>query len=165
MTCLRVGNTRFSLSSMPPWHTYAIQVYLCKMAEKAVVFIDGNNLYHTLRASQLSPQDIDLEKLSDFVCLRFGCTSEMSVYYNSIPNIRDSESVYYRHMEFLERVRRMNRFTVKTRKLKRLSMKERLQAVERELGTLELCERCFPPVRKHWNEYIGRMQVKEKGID
>ena len=70
------------------------------MEKRAIVFIDGNNLYHNLKATGIKPSDINLEKLSDFVCRRFKCTRLKTIYYNSIPNIKDSESTYYKHMEW-----------------------------------------------------------------
>lgn len=135
------------------------------MAERAIVFIDGNNIYHNLKSSWITPSDINLEKLSDFVCRRFKCTRARTIYYNSIPNIKDSESIYYKHMEFLTRVGRLKDFVVKTRKLQRLSTQEQLQSVEKELKGLKLCKLCRPIVEMHWKDYIGQINVKEKGID
>lgn len=119
----------------------------------------------TLKSSWIKPSDINLEKLSDLVCKRFECTRVRTIYYNSIPNIKDSKSIYYKHMEFLSSVRRLKDFVVKTRKLQRLSTQEQLKAVEKELTSLKLCKLCQPIVEMHWKDYVGQINVKEKGID
>lgn len=135
------------------------------MEKRAIVFIDGNNLYHNLKATGIKPGDINLEKLSDFICRRFNCTRIKTIYYNSIPNIKDSESTYYKHMEFLSKIKRMKNFEIKTRKLQRNSTQEKLQIIKKEIAALKLCELCKPVVETHWNDYIGQINVKEKGID
>ena len=135
------------------------------MVEKAIVFIDGNNWYHNLVTSGMRPSDINLEKLSDFICKLFGCVRVKTIYYNSIPNISDGETVYYNHMSFLDRVKHLKNFKVKTRKLQRNSTQEKMQIIKKELVSLNLCKLCHPLVHKHWQDYIGQINVKEKGID
>ena len=83
----------------------------------AIVFIDGNNLYHNLRASRIKPSSIDLQKLSQLVCERFKCIYKKTEYYNSIPDIRDGQETYYQHMKFLVQIRSLPISGLKTRKL------------------------------------------------
>ena len=135
------------------------------MEKKAIVFIDGNNLYHNLKATGLKPGDIHLQKLSDSICQKFNCKRIKSIYYNSIPNIEDSQEVYYKHLEYLENVKKLPDFEVKTRKLQRNSTKEQLQIIMTELSDLKLCKVCRPVVETHWKDYIGKINVKEKGVD
>ena len=68
-------------------------------------------------------------------------------------------------MEFLSKIKRMKDFEIKTRKLQRNSTQEKLQIIKKELAALKLCELCKPVVEIHWNDYIGQINVKEKGID
>jgi uncharacterized LabA/DUF88 family protein len=132
---------------------------------QAIVFIDGNNLYHNLKATFIQPSVIHLGKLSDFICEHFGCERIKTIYYNSVPSIADGEEVYYGHMKFLEDVKKLPNFEVKTRKLQRSSTFERVQTVHREVDSLGLCKICLPIVKSHWKDYICSINVREKGID
>lgn len=132
---------------------------------KAIVFIDGNNLYHNLKATFIQPSTIHLGKLSDYVTEHFGYERLRTVYYNSMPSIADGEEVYYGHVKFLEDVKKLPNFEVKIRKLQRSSPFERVQTVHREVDNLGLCKICLPIVKAHWKDYIGSINVREKGID
>lgn len=132
---------------------------------KAIVFIDGSNLYHNLKATFIRPGGIDLKALSDFVCSHFGYERKKTMYYNSLPNLADGEAVYYGHMEFLDKVKLLPNFEVKTRKLQHNSNAEILNTVTKEVSSLGLCGVCAPIVKAHWKDYIGSVNVKEKGVD
>lgn len=106
-----------------------------------------------------------MTKVSDLVCIHFGYNRKRTTYYNSIPSIADGNEVYYRHMKFLEDIRKLPKFEVKTRKLQRHSTAEKLQTVQEEVSKLGLCDVCGPLVKIHWEDYIGSVNVKEKGID
>ncbi len=133
--------------------------------KKAIVFIDGNNLYHNLKQSYVKPSSIHLEKLSDAICEHYTCQRVKTIYYNSIPSIADGEETYYKHLKFLDSVKKFQRFEVKTRKLQRNSTQERLQIMNQELKSLGLCSTCLPIIKTHWNDYIGSVDKKEKGVD
>lgn len=135
------------------------------MLQKAIVFIDGSNIYHNLKATGIKPSDIDFEKLSDFVCKQFNCSRIKTIYYNSVPSIADGETTYYSHMSFLTDLKHHQDFEVKTRKLQRNSTQEQLNIITKELEELKLCEVCQPLVETHWHDYIGKISVREKGID
>lgn len=84
---------------------------------EAIVFIDGNNLYHNLKGMQLKPSLLDFPKFSKIVCRHFGCDLKGSRYYNSVPSILDNKNSYYGHMKFLYEMGQLPGFEVLTRKL------------------------------------------------
>lgn len=92
------------------------------MKKRAIIFIDGNNWYHNLK-NIMKPSKIDFKKLVEFICKHFDLELIEIRYYNSIPNIEDSEEIYYKHQEFLSDLRKKG-IIVKTRKLKNIKEKE-----------------------------------------
>jgi uncharacterized LabA/DUF88 family protein len=82
---------------------------------EAIVFIDGNNLYHNLKSMQMKPGTLDFYKLSKIVCEHFGCKYKGSRYYNSVP--ATVGKVYHKHMDFLFGIEHLPKFDVLTRKL------------------------------------------------
>ena len=85
---------------------------------KAIVFIDGSNWYHNSKAL-VKPGNIDFIKLSKFICEHFDLNLNEVRYYNSIPDIADGEEVYYKHIKFLEKLKKQG-IIVNTRKLKKI---------------------------------------------
>ncbi|MFH1786288.1 MAG: NYN domain-containing protein [archaeon] len=142
-----------------------------KEAENAFLFIDGNNFYHILKCHQLdgrlsvSPGEIDFSKLSKVICDFFGVEHSKTIYYNSVPDIRDGEEAYYKHMQFLDDLKKLPRLEVKTRKLQKHSTEEILRSRRRKIGDLDLCGKCKPLIEKNCAECIGDFKKKEKGID
>ena len=106
---------------------------------KAIVFIDGNNLYHNLRSFSIKPNEISLSKLAKVVCEHFNCRLEAVRYYNSVPNIKDDERTYYKHMHFLYSVSCLPKFTIHTRKLQPKTRKEKGIDVMIAIDMLNLC--------------------------
>ncbi|MBI3050966.1 NYN domain-containing protein [Candidatus Woesearchaeota archaeon] len=135
-----------------------------KELKQAIVFIDGNNLYHNLKASFLSPGTINLRRLSELITEHFNCKLKDIEYFNSVPSIEDGKNKYEGHMKYLESLRKQG-IEVKTRKLQRHSNQERIQIIDNEISLLGLCKACEPVVKSHWKDYIGSVSVKEKGID
>ncbi len=135
------------------------------MVRKSIVFIDGNNLYHNLKSSWIKPGSINLEKLSKWVANHFNCELVKVIYYNSVPSIRDGKENYYGHMKFINEVTNYPNFKVKTRKLQRNSTEEKLKIIKDEVSVLGLCKLCKPLVITQWEDYIGSVNAKEKGID
>ena len=135
------------------------------LTKNAIIFIDGNNLYHNLKASFIRPGSIDLNKLVTVVATHFSCTVQKVIYYNSIPSIKDGSEIYYSHMKFLDEIKKYQGFEIKTRKLQRQSTREKMKTIEEEIFTQKLCAVCEPVVLSHWKDYIGKINVKEKGID
>jgi len=84
----------------------------------AIVFIDGNNLYHNLK-NIIKPSEIDFKKLADFICSKFNLNLKEIRYYNSIPDISDNEITYHKHLNFLSGLEKQG-IIVKTRKLTKL---------------------------------------------
>ena len=39
--------------------------------KKAIIFIDGNNLYHNIKQMKIKPSNLDFKKLVDFICKHF----------------------------------------------------------------------------------------------
>jgi len=136
-----------------------------KPKKDAFVFYDGNNFYHNVKKMKLRPSDIDFSKLSEIICSHFNCNHKKSIYYNSIPNIKDGEKMYWRHISFLKDVEKLPKFIVKTRKLQRSSTAEVLLEKKETLNSLELCDKCKPIVEATCSECIGIVKTREKGID
>jgi len=92
------------------------------MNKKAIVFIDGNNWYHNLKQI-IKPSKVDLIKITTLIGEQFDLDIINIIYYNSIPNIKPSEKIYYKHQEFLSSLRKEG-IIVKTRKLKEIKDKK-----------------------------------------
>ena len=85
----------------------------------AIIFIDGSNFYHNSKSIIDKPGNINFKILGKFICDRYDLELKQIRYYNSIPDISDSEKVYYKHMEFLNNLEKEG-ILVKTRKLKKI---------------------------------------------
>ena len=90
--------------------------------KNAIVFIDGSNWYHNCKTI-IKPGKIDFIKLSKFICSHFNLNLKEIRYYNSIPDIVDGEKTYYKHIKFLENLKKQG-IIVKTRKLKRIPKRD-----------------------------------------
>jgi uncharacterized LabA/DUF88 family protein len=131
----------------------------------AIVFIDGNNFYHNLRGFGITPNRIDLSKLSELVCEHFDCDYNGTRYYNSVPDIKESEIQYYNHMKFLKKISELPKFEVLTRKIQTYDTKRLLGEKKNIIDSLELCKACKPLVESNCLDCIGKFRKKEKGID
>lgn len=85
------------------------------MARKAVVFYDGNNIYHNLRKIIDSTKDVDYRKLAEFICGKFDLELINIRYYNSIPVKSDGE-IYKKQLEFINSLNKKG-IVVSTREL------------------------------------------------
>ncbi len=90
----------------------------------AILFIDGNNLYHNLKNMGIYPGNIDFQKFTDFICRKTSCFLKEVRYYNSMPTIKDGQKLYYSHLKFIDNLKKIPGFTVRTRKLQTHSNKE-----------------------------------------
>ena len=106
---------------------------------QAIVFIDGNNLYHNLKSFTVKPNQISLSKIAESVCEHFDCRLKAVRYYNSVPNIKDDERTYYKHMHFLYSVSCLPKFTIRTRKLQPKTRKEKGIDVMIAVDMLNIC--------------------------
>lgn len=86
---------------------------------KAIIFIDGSNFYHNSKSLIDKPSKIDFRSLSKFICNNFQLELKEIRYYNSVPDISDDETIYYKHMEFLDGLRKKG-IIVEERKLKKI---------------------------------------------
>lgn len=136
-----------------------------KSRKNAFVFYDGNNFYHNVKKVRVKASDIDFSKLSEIVCSHFNCLHKRSVYYNSVPDIKDNERMYWRHMKFLNEINELPKFSVKTRKLQKSSTAEILLEKKELLNSLGLCDKCKPIVDANCSDCIGNIKTREKGID
>ena len=89
------------------------------MKRSAIFFIDGSNFYHNSRSIIKKPGNIDLKKLANLICQKFDLELKQIRYYNSIPDISDDKDIYYKHIEFLDNLKKEG-IIVKTRKLKKI---------------------------------------------
>lgn len=133
--------------------------------KNAFVFIDGNNFYHNLKDMKIQPSYVDFYKISELVCSHFNCNHKKSIYYNSVPSIADGKKMYYDHMKFLDGIKKLPRFEVKTRKLQRSSTVEIQKEKQEIIDSLELCEKCRPLVETTCSDCVGSIKKREKGID
>jgi uncharacterized LabA/DUF88 family protein len=132
------------------------------MSKKAIVLIDGNNLYHNLKTIGIEPSDLDFFKFSDFVCSTLGVERTHIIYYNSIPKMSDPS--YFKHKNFLDGLERQG-IEVKTRKLQYKSTKEARASILELIDKMSLCEKCKPIVLTSLFSWLGSVIKKEKGID
>lgn len=132
--------------------------------KEAILFIDGNNLYHNLKNMHLKPSDISFKKLISFIAKHFKCNIKDTYYYNSIPDIRDGQSTYYSHLSYMNSLEKQG-IKVHLRKLQSHSTKEHLKEKYEILDTLELCKNCKPIVKANCSDCIGSIKKKEKGVD
>ncbi|MBI2630356.1 NYN domain-containing protein [Candidatus Pacearchaeota archaeon] len=86
---------------------------------EAIVFIDGSNVYHNSKSIIDKPGKLDFQHLAEFICDHFNSSLKQIRYYNAVPDISENQKVYYKHMEFLEGLRKKH-IIVKTRKLKKI---------------------------------------------
>lgn len=135
------------------------------MGEKTVIFIDGNNLYHNLKQMKIRPGNIDFKKLTDFITRYFKCKLNEVRYYNSMPTLRDGKELYFSHLKFIDDLKKLSKFTVKTRKLQVHSTKELLKEKEELVESMDLCDNCKPIVKENILDTIGNVKKKEKGVD
>ena len=98
----------------------------------AIIFIDGSNWYHNSK-SIIKPGKIDFKKISRFICNHFDLDLKEIRYYNAIPDILDGKETYYKHIKFLEGLKKQ-RIIVKTRKLKKI-LKENI-SIEKGVDVL-----------------------------
>jgi len=130
--------------------------------KKAIVFVDANNWYHNVKR-YFEPGQVDIVKLAEFLCKVKNFELIKIKWFASTPSISDGESMYYRHMSFLEHLEKKG-VEVITRKLQRLSNKETLARKKETIENLDLCENCKPLVESVFLD-IGDIKRKEKGID
>ena len=136
-----------------------------KKEKEAVISIDGNNLYHNLKAMQIKPSDLDFQKFTNYIAKHFNCSIKKVLYYNSKPDIREGEAKYYRHMSYMSEIGKIPKFEVKLRKLQTSPTKEIQKEAREAIDELELCDTCSPIVKKFLEDSIGRVKMKEKGVD
>ncbi len=86
---------------------------------RAIVFADGSNFYHNSKSIIDKPSKIDFKSLSQFICDNFQLELKEIRYYNAVPDITDDETIYYKHMRFLDGLRKQG-IIVEERKLKKI---------------------------------------------
>ena len=132
------------------------------MMKNAIVFVDANNWYHNVK-HWFKPGDIDIVKVSEFICDKFGYKLKEIRWYASVPSIKDGEAMFYKHLSFLSHLEKKG-VKVITRKLQTLSNKEILKKKRDILDNLDLCETCKPLVESTFLD-LADIKRKEKGID
>ncbi len=132
---------------------------------EAIIFIDGNNLYHNLIGMGIKPSHLDFQKLVSYICEHYNFELKKVVYYNSMPDLKDGKLLYYSHLKFIDELRKLPKFEVKTRKLQVHSTKELLKEKQKLIDSMDLCKVCEPVVEETILDAIGNVKKKEKGID
>lgn len=132
---------------------------------KAVIFIDGNNLYHNLKQMKIKPSNLDFEKFTRLISKHFNVELQEARYYNSVPTIRDGKDIYFSHLKFIDDLKKIPKFKVFTRKLQVHSTKELLKEKQELIESMDLCKSCKPIVEENLLGAIGNVKKKEKGVD
>jgi uncharacterized LabA/DUF88 family protein len=130
--------------------------------KRAIVFVDANNWYHNVK-NYRKPGDVDILKISELLCKIKGLELKEIRWYTSIPNIKDGESMYYRHLSYLNILKEKG-IKIITRKLQRLSNKEIEKKRKDKIESLDLCNSCKPQVESEFLDLVD-IKKKEKGID
>lgn len=133
--------------------------------KNAVIFIDGNNLYHNLKQMRIKPGNLDFQKFVNLICTNFNLSLEEVRYYNSVPTLRDGKVLYFSHLRFIDDLKKIPKFNIITRKLQVHSTKELLKEKQELVESMDLCEVCRPIVEENVLDAIGNVKKKEKGID
>ena len=136
-----------------------------QIIREAIVFIDGNNFYHNINSLGVSPSRVNFYKLAQVICKHFNANFKCAFYYNSVPSIEDGKELYFKHMEFLNKIRKYPNFEVITRKLQRHSNEEKKDEKIKILNELNLCNKCKLIIEKNCMDCLGTIKKKEKGID
>ena len=109
------------------------------------------------------PGEVDILKLASFLCEIKKYNLIEIRWYASIPSIADGESMYYKHMSFLENLEKKG-VKIITRKLQRLSNKEIMKRKKETIDNLDLCDNCKPLIEGVFLD-LADLKRKEKGID
>lgn len=132
------------------------------MGKKVIFFFDANNWYHNVKRYH-NPSEIDIQKLVNHFCKIKNYDLVEIRWYASVPSIDDGENIYYRHISYLESLRKKGIIVV-TRKLQKLSNKEILKQKQNIINGLDLCESCEKLVEATFLD-LADIKRKEKGID
>ena len=130
--------------------------------KKAIFFFDANNWYHNVKKYH-NPSEIDIQKLVNHFCKIKKYELIEIRWYASVPSIDDGSDIYYRHISYLESLRKKG-INVITRKLQKLSNKEILKQKQDSINNLDLCESCQKLVEANFLD-LADIKRKEKGID
>jgi len=84
---------------------------------EAIIFIDGSNWYHNSKLLIDKSKRIDFNCLAEFICDRFNLNLKQIRYYNAVPDVSENMEIYYKNLEFLDKLKKDN-IIIKTRKLK-----------------------------------------------
>jgi uncharacterized LabA/DUF88 family protein len=103
--------------------------------KKAIVFIDGNNWYHNVKSIIKKPRQINFKKLSSLISEKFDFNVIEIRYYNSVPDIGLGEENYYKHMVFLNNLKKQG-IVVNTRKLKKMKVAGEIVRVEKGIDVM-----------------------------
>jgi|SRR3989344_919795 len=135
------------------------------LMKKAVIFIDGNNLYHNLKQMKIKPSNLDFQKFVNVISKKFSYEVKEVRYYNSMPTINDGKDIYFSHLKFIDDLRKLPKFQIFTRKLQVHSTKELLKDKQDLIEAMDLCNSCKPIVEENLLGAIGNVKKKEKGVD
>ncbi len=103
--------------------------------KKAIVFIDGNNWYHNVKSIIGKPRHINFKKMGKMIAEKFALDVIEIRYYNSVPDIGLGEENYYKHMIFLNNLKKKG-IIVNTRKLKKIKVKGEIVRVEKGVDVM-----------------------------
>ena len=132
------------------------------MGKKAIFLFDANNWYHNVKRYR-NPSGIDVKKMVGLLCKVKDYELVEIRWYASVPSISDGSNIYYRHVSYLESLRK-NGITVITRKLQKLSNKEITKQKQNLIDDLDLCKNCKLLIEANFLD-LADIKRKEKGID
>ena len=127
---------------------------------KAIAFFDANNFYHNVK-DLIKPSDIDVVKLSEFICKLKGFELVDIFWYASVPDVTEKD--YWKHISFLDHLKR-NGINVIIRKLQKVSNSKTLKERGNKINLLDLCVKCNILIRNSFLK-LPKFKKSEKGVD
>jgi uncharacterized LabA/DUF88 family protein len=103
--------------------------------KRAIVFVDGNNWYHNVKSVVKKPRLVDIRTISKKVEKKFDLIIKEIRYYNSTPDIGLGDEVYYKHMIFLDKLKKQG-IIVNTRKLKKVKQNGKVIRIEKGVDVM-----------------------------
>ena len=95
----------------------------------------------------------------------FSAVAKRTHYYNSVPSMELGQEKYLKHRDFIEDIKRLPNFEVKTRKLQKQSNGRRIAEKLGRVNQTGYCKNCVHLAEEECKSCVGDFSMKEKGID
>jgi uncharacterized LabA/DUF88 family protein len=104
--------------------------YGSEMDNAGILFIDANNWYHNLK-KYYNNNKVSIKNISNYLSKKLNINIIEIRWYTSIPDIEENEEIYFKHLKFLEDLKKKG-IQIITRKLQKLKIKG--QTIFKEKG-------------------------------